>query len=267
MTFQKATLSTALTVRAPSLASQLLQCFAQGVGLWSPRICRSRLAGEGVPEYCAGLFGTLRWQASSYNGLRRALVRGCRGPVGAGLPAKASLNIALAFRDSSLASQLLQWFAQGVGPWLPRTCRSRLAGEGVPEYCAGLSGLFAGKPAPMYGLAPTVYPLLKNRRPVASMYKAYSWKPSSASGQNWKSSWYADYIQASKASRSLGINPRRSYLGSIFFSKGSDSWYLGGRTLSLSGSSLPAGHLRRGDDKSGHSVEAPRRFAGCGWLA
>ncbi|MEB2623556.1 hypothetical protein, partial [Pseudomonas sp. YuFO8] len=64
-------------------------------------------------------------------------------------------------------------------------CRSLLASE------SGLSnnidvdrdGLFAGKPAPMYGLAPTVYPLLKNRRPVASMYKAYSWKPSSASGQ------------------------------------------------------------------------------------
>ena len=72
-------------------------------------------------------------------------------------------------------------------------------------------------PAAMYGLASTVYPLLKNRRPVASMYQAYSWKPSSASGQNWKSSWYADYSQASKASSSLGINPRRSYLGSIFF--------------------------------------------------
>ena len=154
-----------------------------------------------------------------------------------------------------------------VWPQIP--CRSWLASEGgvSGDGGVGCAGVIAGKPAPMYGLAPTVYPLLKNRRPVASMYKAYSWKPSSASGQNWKSSWYADYIQASKASRSLGINPRRSYLGSIFFSKGSDSWYLGGRTLSLSGSSLPAGHLRRGDDKSGHSVEAPRRFAGCGWLA
>ena len=182
------------------------------------------------------------------------------------MPAKAALNVAVVFWASSLASQLLQCFVLGVEAWAPRTCRSRLAGDGGLECCADLLGLFAGKPAPMYGLAPTVYPLLKNRRPVASMYKAYSWKPSSASGQNWKSSWYADYIQASKASRSLGINPRRSYLGSIFFSKGSDSWYLGGRTLSLSGSSLPAGHLRRGDDKSGHSVEAPRRFAGCGWL-
>ena len=169
--------------------------------------------------------------------------------------------------DSNFCS--LMSHARLISSGRQRTCRSWLASDeaGTSNIFVDCQVAFAGKPAPMYGLAPTVYPLLKNRRPVASMYKAYSWKPSSASGQNWKSSWYADYSQASKASRSLGINPRRSYLGSIFFSKGSDSWYLGGRTLSLSGSSLPAGHLRRGDDKSGHSVEAPRRFAGCGWLA
>jgi hypothetical protein len=31
---------------------------------------------------------------------------------------------------------------------LHRTCRSRLAGEGGLEFCVGLAGLFAGKPAP-----------------------------------------------------------------------------------------------------------------------
>ncbi|MEB2514600.1 hypothetical protein SOP85_04005, partial [Pseudomonas sp. YuFO20] len=87
---------------------------------------------------------------------------------------------------SSLASQLLQvhWVLPGIRPAVI-PCGSELARDGglSGEGDAGCAGLIAGKPAPMYGLAPTVYPLLKNRRPVASMYKAYSWKPSSASGQ------------------------------------------------------------------------------------
>ena len=63
-------------------------------------------------------------------------------------------------------------------------------------------------------------PAFEHGYPVASMYKAYSRKPIPASGQHWFSSWHANYIQASRASRSAGINPRRSDLGSMFSSKG-----------------------------------------------
>ena len=78
----------------------------------------------------------------------------------------------------------------------------------------------AGKPAPMYGLAPTVKPAFQHCYPAASMYQAYSRKLSSASGQHCVSLRYAYYIQTSKASRSQGINPQRSYLGSMFSSRG-----------------------------------------------
>ncbi|CAI8836576.1 hypothetical protein EMIT0P218_210028 [Pseudomonas sp. IT-P218] len=64
------------------------------------------------------------------------------------MPAMAALNSAVIFWASSLASQLLQWFVLSVEARTPRTCRSRLAGEGVFEHCVDLSGLFAGKPAP-----------------------------------------------------------------------------------------------------------------------
>jgi len=72
----------------------------------------------------------------------------------------------------------------------------------------------------MYGLTSTVYPLFEHCYPVASMYQAYSRKPPSASGQHWVSSRHANYNQASRAGRSVGINPRRSDLGSMFVSKG-----------------------------------------------
>jgi hypothetical protein len=67
----------------------------------------------------------------------------CPGLVGAGLPAKAVWNFVLGWRDPSLASQLLQKIVA-----LHRICRSRLAGEGGFEFCVGLAGPFAGKPAP-----------------------------------------------------------------------------------------------------------------------
>ncbi|MEB2519819.1 hypothetical protein SOP85_31060, partial [Pseudomonas sp. YuFO20] len=60
------------------------------------------------------------------------------------MPAKAVLNFVLGWRDSSLASQLLQKKIVA----LHRICRSRLAGEGGLEFCVGLEGPFAGKPAP-----------------------------------------------------------------------------------------------------------------------
>ncbi|MNE04616.1 hypothetical protein D3C80_971530 [compost metagenome] len=103
-----------------------------------------------------------------------------------------------------------------------KNCRSWLASDSglSATIDAGCTGLIASKLAPMYGLAPTVYLLFKHCYPVASMYKAYSRKPSLASGQHWLSSRYADYIQASKAGRSAGINPRRSDLGSMFSSRG-----------------------------------------------
>jgi hypothetical protein len=59
------------------------------------------------------------------------------------LPAKAVWNFVLGWRDPSLASQLLQKIVALHG-----TCRSRLAGEGGFEFCVGLEGPFAGKPAP-----------------------------------------------------------------------------------------------------------------------
>ncbi|CAI8836519.1 hypothetical protein EMIT0P218_210027 [Pseudomonas sp. IT-P218] len=64
------------------------------------------------------------------------------------MPAMVALNVAVIFWASSLASQLLQCFVLGVEAWAPRTCRSRLAGDGVFEHCVDLSGLIAGKPAP-----------------------------------------------------------------------------------------------------------------------
>jgi hypothetical protein len=62
----------------------------------------------------------------------------------------------------------------------PTRDRAIPVGAGLPAMDSGAPRLsrshalslttIAGKPAPMYGLAPTVYPLLKNRCPVASMY-------------------------------------------------------------------------------------------------
>jgi hypothetical protein len=120
---------------------------------------------------------------------------------------------------SWLAPTVSAWARPFVGAGLPAMGVSDNAGELDQR---GALESIASRLAPMYGLAPTVYPLLKNRCPVASMYQACSWKPSSASGQHWISARYADYREASKASRSPGINPRRSDLGSMFFSRGSD---------------------------------------------
>jgi len=50
----------------------------------------------------------------------------------------------------------------------------------------------------MYGLAPTVNPLLEQRNPAASMYQAYSRRLFTASGQHCMSSRHADYVQVSK---------------------------------------------------------------------
>jgi hypothetical protein len=55
-----------------------------------------------------------------------------------GFRAMAVSNIAVTFRASSLASQLLQGFVLGVSPCSPQTCRSRLAGDGGLGYCVDL---------------------------------------------------------------------------------------------------------------------------------
>jgi hypothetical protein len=82
----------------------------------------------------------------------------------------------------------------------------------------------------MYGLAYIVYLLFEQGYPVASMYQAYSRKLG-ASGQHRVSSQHAHYIQASWAGRSVGIDPRRSYLGSMFTSRGWGARHPGGVTL------------------------------------
>ncbi|OMQ37296.1 hypothetical protein BKX96_12470 [Pseudomonas putida] len=67
------------------------------------------------------------------------------------MPAKAALGIALFFRASSLASQLLHGPRAAKDLWLTQhIVGARLAGEGGLEYCIVLSGLFAGKPAPTW---------------------------------------------------------------------------------------------------------------------
>ncbi|WP_460157061.1 hypothetical protein [Pseudomonas sp. S2_H10] len=104
------------------------------------KACRSRLAGDGLQCTAFILVTSVivndhRWQASSYKD--RILVENPGQPaipVGAGL-------LAMDFNAPRLS-------------WLPALSFTTIA----------------GKPAPMYGLAPTVYPLLKNRCPVASMY-------------------------------------------------------------------------------------------------
>ncbi|CAI8736448.1 hypothetical protein EMIT0P218_130115 [Pseudomonas sp. IT-P218] len=103
-----------------------------------PGICRSRLAGEGGLEFCVGLEGPFAGKPAPTKTSWH-----WPGFVGAGLPAKAVLNFVLGLRDPSLASQLLQKIVALHG-----TCRSRLAGEGGLEFCVGLEGPFAGKPAP-----------------------------------------------------------------------------------------------------------------------
>lgn len=84
-----------------------------------------------------------------------------------------------------------------------------------------LRARFAGKPRSYVWTRPTLSTrfAFKHCCPVASMYQACSRKRL-ASGQHWFSSRNADYIQASRASRSAGIYPRRSNLGSMFSSKG-----------------------------------------------
>ena len=62
------------------------------------------------------------------------------------MPAKAVLSLAPGWRAPSLASQLLQ-------------------NKGGLEPCTRLAGPFAGKPAPMYGLAPYCLPAFKKLPP------------------------------------------------------------------------------------------------------
>src|SRR5690606_23355337 len=87
-------------------------------------------------------------------------------------------------------------------------------------YFSGILGIFACGQAPMYGLARCCQPCLEHGYPVASMYQACSRKPRWASGQHRISSRYADYRKASRARRSLGIDPRRSELESMLLSRG-----------------------------------------------
>ena len=85
--------------------------------------------------------GRLRWQASSYRILRCRELWSPPIPVGAGLPAKASVSETMrAVRPFSLASQLLQDLA-GVHELVVDAdpCRSRLAGEGGVSSAAMLA--------------------------------------------------------------------------------------------------------------------------------
>jgi hypothetical protein len=110
----------------------------------------------------------------------------------------------------------------------------------------------------MYGLASTVYPLFNTATRLHLCIRPIRGSPSLASGQHWLSSRYADYVQASKAGKGAGIDPRRSDLGSMFSSRGWSALRPGGRTLVICNLSQPAGLRLVGCDKSGHSVAAPR---------
>src|SRR5689334_3334679 len=92
--------------------------------------------------------GRLRWQASSYTNAYSRLFCGYAKPVGAGLPAKVFSLALHDARPSSLASQLLHKRVLTIILWIRKTCRSRLAGEGVFIGAARRMAAFAGKPAP-----------------------------------------------------------------------------------------------------------------------
>ncbi len=104
--------------------------------------------------------------------------------------------------------------------WRHYICRSGLARDPDAAVCLNHRGdAIAGKPAPMYGLAYIVYPLLNMVTRLHLCIRPIRGSVSLLANIG-VSSRYADYIQASWAGRSAGINPRRSYQGSMFSSRG-----------------------------------------------
>ncbi|EJM86597.1 hypothetical protein PMI32_00593 [Pseudomonas sp. GM60] len=147
-------------LRPPSLASQA------PTGPVPPRrsrnhanLCRSRLAGDSGPEFCAALQIAFAGKPGSHrSGVAPQIENYPTSPVGDGLLAIAASNFAPPLRPPSLASQA------PTGPVPPRRsrnhanlCRSKLAGESDLKLSATLQAAIAGKPGShRSGVAPQI---------------------------------------------------------------------------------------------------------------
>jgi hypothetical protein len=122
--------------------------------MYSAKLCRSWLAGDGVLRNAAWFEGPIASKpAPTKTGFTTQQHRTPQNPVGAGLLAMASAETPPGLKASSperrpqQAGSYKDWVHNAASD-IAKPCRSRLAGDGVGKNAARLEGKIAGKPAP-----------------------------------------------------------------------------------------------------------------------